>query len=99
MVWLAENAAKLLVRLTFLTTQDQIKFEQLFRSAAGNEQALDGPKARDILLRSKLNPNVLSQIWFVTLLATLIMPGNSPTPPNPADSCFQNSHWQCTYAI
>jgi hypothetical protein len=53
-----------LVRLTFLTTQDQIKFEQLFRSAVGNEQALDGGKARDILLRSKLSPNVLSQIWY-----------------------------------
>ena len=52
-----------LVRLTFLTTQDQIKFEQLFRSAVGSEQALEGGKARDILLRSKLSPGVLSQIW------------------------------------
>ena len=52
------------VRLTFLTTQDQIKFEQLFRSAVGSEQALEGTKARDILLRSKLSPDVLSTIWY-----------------------------------
>jgi len=41
-----------------------MKFEQLFRSAVGNEQALEGDKARDILLRSKLNPGLLSQIWY-----------------------------------
>jgi hypothetical protein len=56
-----------IVRLTFLTTQDQIKFEQLFRSAVGSEQALEGQKARDILLRSKLSPGVLSQIWYVLI--------------------------------
>jgi actin cytoskeleton-regulatory complex protein PAN1 len=54
----------MVVRLTFITTQDQIKFEQLFRSAVGSEQALEGEKARDILLKSKLNANVLSQIWY-----------------------------------
>ena len=30
------------IRLSFLTAQDQAKFEQLFKSAVGDEQALDG---------------------------------------------------------
>ena len=54
-----------------MTSQDQMKFEQLFRSAVGNEQAIDGEKARDILLRSKLNANVLSQIWYIFTPAVL----------------------------
>ena len=32
------------IRLSFLTAQDQAKFEQLFKSAVGNEQSLDGKK-------------------------------------------------------
>ena len=30
------------IRLSFLTAQDQAKFEQLFKSAVGDEQSLDG---------------------------------------------------------
>ncbi len=30
------------IRLSFLTVEDQAKFEQLFKSAVGNEQSLDG---------------------------------------------------------
>lgn len=30
------------IRLSFITAQDQAKFEQLFRSAVGNEKTLDG---------------------------------------------------------
>ena len=30
------------IRLSFLTAQDQAKFEQLFKSAVGDGQALDG---------------------------------------------------------
>ena len=30
------------IRLSFLTAQDQAKFEQLFKSAIGNDQALSG---------------------------------------------------------
>lgn len=30
------------IRLSFLTAEDQAKFEQLFKSAVGNEQSLDG---------------------------------------------------------
>ena len=51
------------VRLSFITAQDQAKFEQLFKSATGGEQALSGDKAKDLLLRSKLDGNSLAQIW------------------------------------
>ncbi|KAJ5127435.1 Actin cytoskeleton-regulatory complex protein PAN1 [Penicillium atrosanguineum] len=47
-------------------TQDQAKFEQLFRSAVGNEKTLDGEKARDLLLRSKLAGSDLSKIWVLS---------------------------------
>ena len=33
------------IRLSFLTAQDQAKFEQLFKSAVGDGQALDGMTA------------------------------------------------------
>jgi len=54
------------VRLSFITSQDQAKFEQLFKSATGGEQALSGDKARDLLLRSKLDGNSLAQIWTLS---------------------------------
>ena len=54
------------IRLSFITATDQAKFEQLFKSAAGINQALDGEKARDLLLRSKLPGNALSQIWILS---------------------------------
>lgn len=50
-------------RLSFITADDQAKFEQLFKSAVGNNQALSGDKARDLLMRSKLSGNTLSDIW------------------------------------
>lgn len=53
------------IRLSFITAQDQAKFEQLFKSAAGNAQALSGDQARDLLLRSKLPGDALSHIWCV----------------------------------
>ncbi|KAK6612059.1 hypothetical protein H4I96_01272 [Botrytis cinerea] len=43
--------------------QDQAKFETLFKSAVGDGQTLSGEKSRDLLLRSKLDGNSLSQIW------------------------------------
>ncbi|OLL27170.1 Actin cytoskeleton-regulatory complex protein pan1 [Neolecta irregularis DAH-3] len=52
------------VRLSFLTADDQGKFEQLFRVAVGSEVVLSGEKAREILLRSKLSSGVLSKIWY-----------------------------------
>lgn len=52
------------IRLSFITAQDQAKFEQLFKSAVGNAQAMSGDQARDLLLRSKLPGDSLSHIWY-----------------------------------
>jgi hypothetical protein len=54
------------VRLSFITAQDQAKFEQLFKSATAGEQALSGDKAKDLLIRSKLDGNSLAQIWTLS---------------------------------
>lgn len=54
------------IRLSFITASDQAKFEQLFKSAAGNGQALSGDQARDLLLRSKLNGDDLGHIWMLS---------------------------------
>ncbi|KAG9235683.1 actin cytoskeleton-regulatory complex protein pan1 [Amylocarpus encephaloides] len=51
------------IRLSFITAQDQAKFETLFKSAVGDGQTLSSDKSRDLLLRSKLDGNFLSQIW------------------------------------
>lgn len=55
------------IRLSFITAKDQAQFETLFRSAVGDGQSMSGDKARDILLRSDLEGNVLSQIWYGSL--------------------------------
>lgn len=53
------------IRLSFITAQDQAKFETLFQSAVGNGQTtMSGDKARDILLRSRLDGEHLSHIWY-----------------------------------
>ncbi|OAL70070.1 actin cytoskeleton-regulatory complex protein PAN1 [Trichophyton violaceum] len=54
------------MRLSFITVQDQAKFEQLFKSAVGDSQSLDGETARDLLLRSKLPGSELSKIWVLS---------------------------------
>ncbi|KAM5453383.1 actin organization and endocytosis protein [Microsporum canis] len=54
------------MRLSFITVQDQAKFEQLFKSAVGDSQSLDGETARDLLLRSKLSGSELSKIWMLS---------------------------------
>ncbi|KAI9781940.1 MAG: actin organization and endocytosis protein [Geoglossum umbratile] len=54
------------IRLSFITAQDQAKFEQLFKSAVGEGQALLGDQAREILLRSELDGDILSQIWTLS---------------------------------
>ncbi|KAF5094836.1 hypothetical protein D0Z00_003379 [Geotrichum galactomycetum] len=52
------------VRLSFITNEDQQNFEQLFRSKlTGDDQALSGNSARDILMLSGLPPQVLGEIW------------------------------------
>jgi hypothetical protein len=53
------------IRLSFITAQDQAKFETLFKSAVGeNSTTMSGEQARDLLLRSKLDGDTLSHIWY-----------------------------------
>lgn len=53
------------IRLSFITAQDQAKFETLFKSAVGDGQmTMSGDKARDLLLRSRLDGDSLSHIWY-----------------------------------
>jgi epidermal growth factor receptor substrate 15 len=53
------------IRLSFITAQDQAKFETLFKSAVGEgQQTMTGEKARDLLLRSQLDGESLSHIWY-----------------------------------
>lgn len=54
------------IRLSFITAQDQAKFEQLFKSATGGDQALSGDKAKDLLMRSKLDGDSLASIWTLS---------------------------------
>ncbi|KAJ5166603.1 uncharacterized protein N7482_005384 [Penicillium canariense] len=54
------------IRLSFITAQDQAKFEQLFKSAVGDSKTMEGDKARDILMRSKLPGSDLSKIWVLS---------------------------------
>ncbi|KAL8686256.1 MAG: hypothetical protein Q9218_007235 [Villophora microphyllina] len=54
------------IRLSFLTATDQAKFEQLFKSAVGKGQALDGEKVKELLVRSKLPGSDLAQIWVLS---------------------------------
>ncbi|KAJ4408171.1 actin organization and endocytosis protein [Didymella pomorum] len=54
------------IRLSFITAQDQAKFEQLFKSAVGDGTALSGDQARDLLLRSKLPGDDLGHIWTLS---------------------------------
>jgi len=49
-----------------LTATDQAKFEQLFKSAVGEGQALDGEKVKDLLIRSKLPGTDLMKIWTLS---------------------------------
>ena len=52
------------IRLSFITAQDQAKFETLFKSAVGEgSTTMSGDKARDLLLRSRLDGDSLSHIW------------------------------------
>ncbi len=52
------------IRLSFITAPDQAKFETLFKSAVGDGQTtMPGEKARDLLLRSRLDGDSLSHIW------------------------------------
>ncbi|RYP26039.1 hypothetical protein DL768_011849 [Monosporascus sp. mg162] len=54
------------IRLSFITAQDQAKFETLFKSAVGDQMTMSGEKARDLLLRSRLDGDSLSHIWTLS---------------------------------
>ena len=52
------------IRLSFISATDQSKFETLFKSAVGEASTtMSGDKARDLLLRSRLDGDSLSHIW------------------------------------
>ncbi|EKV05437.1 Actin cytoskeleton-regulatory complex protein PAN1 [Penicillium digitatum] len=54
------------IRLSFITAQDQARFEQLFKAAVGDSKTMNGDKAKDLLLRSKLTGADLSKIWVLS---------------------------------
>ncbi|EGW33481.1 uncharacterized protein SPAPADRAFT_135776 [Spathaspora passalidarum NRRL Y-27907] len=55
------------IRLSFITAEDQKKFEHLFRTAVPKgEQAIGGDAASNILLRSGLPPVTLAEIWSLS---------------------------------
>lgn len=54
------------MRLSFITAQDQAKFEQVFKSAVGDAQSMDSDTAKDLLMRSKLPGSELSKIWVLS---------------------------------
>jgi hypothetical protein len=62
------------IRLSFITAQDQTKFETLFKSAIGDNVTMSGEKARDLLLRSRLDGDSLSHIWYVPGKPNLLKP-------------------------
>lgn len=54
-------------RLSFITVDDQKKFEHLFRTAVPRgEQAISGDSASNILMRSGLSPVTLAEIWTLS---------------------------------
>jgi len=48
------------IRLSFITAQDQAKFEQLFKSAVGDEQTMDGMCISGVLLQKGLFTDLFS---------------------------------------
>ena len=52
------------IRLSFITAPDQQQYEQIFRSAVSKgSNSITADAARDILMRSGLQPQQLAQIW------------------------------------
>lgn len=66
------------IRLSFITAEEQTKFEHLFRTAVlKGENSISGDAARDILLRSGLQPVTLAEIWTLAdtnKLGSLLFP-------------------------
>ncbi|ORY00683.1 hypothetical protein K493DRAFT_100637 [Basidiobolus meristosporus CBS 931.73] len=58
------SSGSMLQKLSFLSPGEQQKFEQLYKQSVPDpSQQLTGEAARDIFLRSKLDPEILAQIW------------------------------------
>lgn len=52
------------IRLSFITAQDQAKFETLFRSSVPKgSNTISGNNCRNILMRSGVPPSKLANIW------------------------------------
>jgi hypothetical protein len=92
------------IRLSFITAQDQSKFETLFKSAVGNHTTMSGDKARDLLLRSRLDGDALSHIWYAVNAHTLRTPahtlltGHFPIRPEQASSISPSLRLLCIFA-
>ena len=96
------------IRLSFITAQDQARFETLFKSAVGDGQTtMSGEKARDLLMRSRLDGESLSQIWYVSCVSVhtpKLTPANPARtglwriPPGLASFTFPNFLWPCISA-
>lgn len=55
------------IRLSFITAEDQKKFEHLFRTAVPKgESTISGESASNVLLRSGLQPVTLAEIWSLS---------------------------------
>ncbi|KAG0676935.1 actin organization and endocytosis protein, partial [Kluyveromyces marxianus] len=55
------------MRLSFITTQDQAKFEKLFRSVVSpGSNTITGEQCRNILVKSGLQPSQLAKIWTLS---------------------------------
>ncbi|CUM63739.1 uncharacterized protein PRCAT00001323001 [Priceomyces carsonii] len=55
------------IRLSFISAEDQKKYEHLFRTAVPKgEQAITGDSASQILLRSGLSPVTLAEVWSLS---------------------------------
>lgn len=52
-----------IVRLSFVTSSDQARFEDIFRSAVGENIVISGEIAKSIMSKSCLTPSVLAKIW------------------------------------
>lgn len=95
------------IRLSFITAADQAKFETLFKSAVTEGTTMSGDKARDLLLRSRLDGDALSHIWYVPLacsgnntawLLTQFYTGPCQTRHVPASSSSPNLRYRCIFA-
>ncbi|KTW32429.1 uncharacterized protein T551_00519 [Pneumocystis jirovecii RU7] len=51
------------MRLSFVTSSDQARFEDIFRSAVGENIVISGEIAKSIMSKSCLTPSVLAKIW------------------------------------